>query len=447
MKLIKKCDVELINYFTYQNELVILHPLIDEMVLESKTATVSSHPSSPHDYGSLEEHEVLTGDSDPVRSKSPRQLNHVVELPSTVPRETLASTPSTGLNSVGSKAVGTMTSTQGLNDLYQRTPLLSTNGGADWNEPNSNGGPKIMFTSQEDKKRGPGAVNSNGGIVRIDIGAGAEDNPKFPEENILRIAFLILVFNLVLTTTSLAIVHEWVPDRQVYKPLPDIVLDAVPATDWTLYLSEVLIMISTNIMVVVILVHRHRFIILRRLFLLLALLYMLRSITMFVTVLPVSSTSYNCAAKANSTSPRLIASRVLQLISGFGLSINGKHTFCGDYIYSGHTTILAMSYLMIYEYSPKRYFLLHWASFVMSVAGVIMVLVAHGHYTVDVLIAYYITTRLFWQRTPYNYLANVWWFRIFQYFEGNVGGPLPRQYETPLQIVRKYTYRHENRDS
>ncbi|KAI5733014.1 hypothetical protein M8J76_006619 [Diaphorina citri] len=260
-------------------------------------------------------------------------------------------------------------------------------------------------------------------------------------------SFLILVFNLVLTTTSLAIVHEWVPDRQVYKPLPDIVLDAVPATDWTLYLSEVLIMISTNIMVVVILVHRHRFIILRRLFLLLALLYMLRSITMFVTVLPVSSTSYNCAAKANSTSPRLIASRVLQLISGFGLSINGKHTFCGDYIYSGHTTILAMSYLMIYEYSPKRYFLLHWASFVMSVAGVIMVLVAHGHYTVDVLIAYYITTRLFWQRTPYNYLANVWWFRIFQYFEGNVGGPLPRQYETPLQIVRKYTYRHENRDS
>jgi hypothetical protein len=39
----------------------------------------------------------------------------------------------------------------------------------------------------------------------------------------------------------------------------------------------------------------------------------------------------------------------------------------------------------------------------MSVAGVIMVLVAHGHYTVDVLIAYYITTRLFW---VYHTLAN-----------------------------------------
>lgn len=41
--------------------------------------------------------------------------------------------------------------------------------------------------------------------------------------------------------------------------------------------------------------------------------------------------------------------RVFQLISGMGLSINGKHTYCGDYIYSGHTIILVMSYLIINE--------------------------------------------------------------------------------------------------
>jgi shingomyelin synthase len=40
---------------------------------------------------------------------------------------------------------------------------------------------------------------------------------------------------------------------------------------------------------------------------------------------------------------------VFQLISGFGLSINGKHTYCGDYIYSGHTIMLTMSYLIISE--------------------------------------------------------------------------------------------------
>lgn len=38
-----------------------------------------------------------------------------------------------------------------------------------------------------------------------------------------------------------------------------------------------------------------------------------------------------------------------------------------------------------------------------ALVGVLMVLVAHGHYTIDVLIAYYITTRLFW---VYHTLAN-----------------------------------------
>lgn len=62
-----------------------------------------------------------------------------------------------------------------------------------------------------------------------------------------------------------------------------------------------------------------------------------------------SSTTYYCSPKANSTNPVLIAKRVFQLFSGFGLSINGKHTFCGDYMYSGHTTILVMSYLIVVE--------------------------------------------------------------------------------------------------
>lgn len=70
---------------------------------------------------------------------------------------------------------------------------------------------------------------------------------------------------------------------------------------------------------------------------------------MYVTVLPVASKTYFCSPKANNTSPLLITKRVLQLISGFGLSINGKHTYCGDYIYSGHTVVLVLSYLIIKE--------------------------------------------------------------------------------------------------
>jgi len=70
---------------------------------------------------------------------------------------------------------------------------------------------------------------------------------------------------------------------------------------------------------------------------------------MYVTVVPVASKTYYCSPKANNTSPLLVTKRVLQLISGFGLSINGKHTYCGDYIYSGHTVVLVLSYLIIKE--------------------------------------------------------------------------------------------------
>lgn len=75
---------------------------------------------------------------------------------------------------------------------------------------------------------------------------------------------------------------------------------------------------------------------------------------MYVTVLPVSSTTYYCSPKSNSTSVIIIAKRALQLMSGFGLSINGKHTYCGDFIYSGHTVMLVLGYLIISECKFKQ---------------------------------------------------------------------------------------------
>ena len=71
---------------------------------------------------------------------------------------------------------------------------------------------------------------------------------------------------------------------------------------------------------------------------------------MFLTVLPVADTKYlkdTCAQPSNGTTPLIVAQRVLKLLSGMGLSINGKHVYCGDYIYSGHTMSLIMGFLVI----------------------------------------------------------------------------------------------------
>lgn len=53
-------------------------------------------------------------------------------------------------------------------------------------------------------------------------------------------------------------VHERVPDRNTYGPLPDVVLDNVTAQDWALNVSEVLIMIMSNSAMVFIIFHKHR---------------------------------------------------------------------------------------------------------------------------------------------------------------------------------------------
>ena len=95
--------------------------------------------------------------------------------------------------------------------------------------------------------------------------------------------------------------------------------------------------------------------------------------------------------------------------------------------------------------SPKRWFLLHWLSFITTVTGVLTLLFARGHYSIDVLIAYWITTRLWWiyhtiannpslivKENKYNYLSQFWWFCIFKYFEGKVGRPIPKGFNWPL---------------
>lgn len=67
-----------------------------------------------------------------------------------------------------------------------------------------------------------------------------------------------MVFNFILTTTSLAMLHERVPDRNVYGPLPDIVLDNIEVQNWALDVSEVLIVIVSNSAVLLVIFHKHR---------------------------------------------------------------------------------------------------------------------------------------------------------------------------------------------
>jgi len=294
--------------------------------------------------------------------------------------------------------------------------------------------------------------------VKLDMPTDSSDQEirnrptKIPGEPLKTLlSALFLGTGFLATTTSLAFTHERVPD---IKPLPDIVLDNIRYQSWGLDVSEYLLMISTMSALVVVLLHSHRLIILRRIWFLLGILYYYRALTMFVTVLPKADETYICMPRQNDTTALDYAKRVLTIISGGGLSINGKHIYCGDYIFSGHTMTLTMGYLTIKQYSPKRFKLLHWISWLVSFCGVVFLLIARGHYTIDVLLAYYVSSRIWWLyhtlahnkqlkiRGEHNLLDNMCWWHVFRFFETKIPGPLPRRYSLPLpkRVKRFFTY-------
>jgi shingomyelin synthase len=272
--------------------------------------------------------------------------------------------------------------------------------------------------------------------------------PREPLKTFVASIFLFMAF--VATTASLAFVHDRVPFDN--DPLPDLFLDNVKYQHWGLDASEILLMILVWTAILITIFHKHRFIVYRRIFLLGGLHYFYRAITMVVTTLPVADKIYQeeiCRPQSNQTTAFVIGQRVLKLISGMGLSINGQHVYCGDYIYSGHTMSLIMAYLIIKEYSPRRWVLLHYAAMVLAIGGVVTLLIARGHYSIDVVIAYWITTRIWWifhtladnanlkevdgyGRNQNNYLKNLWWWYIFRWFECNVPICLPRRFNLPI---------------
>ena len=150
-----------------------------------------------------------------------------------------------------------------------------------------------------------------------------------------------------MTTFSLALTHDRVPD---YGPLPDIVLDNTTYHQWGLKVSEIIIVITIVLAFITVMLHTHRMIVIRRVFFILGLLYMYRGLTMFVTVLPIPDKNYECAPQLNHTITFLeLISRVATIVSGGGLSMNGKQIYCGDFIFSGHTMVLMMTFFVVRE--------------------------------------------------------------------------------------------------
>lgn len=94
--------------------------------------------------------------------------------------------------------------------------------------------------------------------------------------------------------------------------------------------------------------------------------------------------------------------------------------------------------------TPRNLYFLHTLTWIMNMFGVFFILAAHEHYSIDVFIAFYITSRLFlYYHTLSNNQALMQrdsvrtrvWFPLFSYFEASVDGIVPNEYDTPAEIL------------
>ncbi|XP_010868413.1 phosphatidylcholine:ceramide cholinephosphotransferase 1 [Esox lucius] len=283
-------------------------------------------------------------------------------------------------------------------------------------------------------------------MVQIPIPMAVVERSGFPQEwGKTGVAFVYAVFCFVTTSVIISVVHERVPAKEHTPPLPDKFFDLFDRVEWAFSICEINGMLLVGLWLVQWILLKYRSIIGRRFFFIVGTLYLYRCVTMYITTLPVPGMHFQC-------SPKLFGDweaqmrRIMKMIAGGGLSITGSHTMCGDYLYSGHTVMLTLTYLFIKEYSPKRFWWYHWFCWTLSAVGIFCILLAHDHYTVDVVVAYFITTRLFWwyhtlanqqalkETSQSNPFSRVWWYGLFQYFEENVKGIVPRNYQLPWPL-------------
>ncbi|XP_066592765.1 ceramide phosphoethanolamine synthase [Prorops nasuta] len=302
----------------------------------------------------------------------------------------------------------------------------------------------------------PHVGNNEGSIEQEFYSASVSEDGQashLPPEiwkTLISLAYLFIV--TWITAFVMVIVHDRVPDMKKYPPLPDIFLDNVPHIPWAFDMCEVTGTVLFAMWLVVLVFHKYRFILLRRFFALSGTVFLLRCVTMLITSLSVPGAHLQCQPRKGSdedwttTAYGELYNKIAMayvIWRGAGMSIQGVRT-CGDYMFSGHTVALTMLNFFITEYTSRQLYFLHTFSWMLNMFGIFFILAAHEHYSIDVFVAFYITSRLF---LYYHTLANNQalmqrdsnrtkiWFPLFSFFESSVDGIVPNEYESPSVII------------
>jgi len=217
-------------------------------------------------------------------------------------------------------------------------------------------------------------------------------------------ATAMILASIMLQITNQRVEH----DHKIQPPLRDLVFEIqaktfiLPSMPHLFRFTEIFGIFQVAQFATFLLIHKHRLVIFRRFCYIVGTVYFYRCLTVLVTQLPVPGYHLKCQPKYNPKNPVYteIAKRVLETMEGGGTSY--KVIACGDYMYSGHTVILVSTCLFLLRYVHKSIFYYDfiyyiWRYIVLSMTslGIVFVVLAHEHYTVDCIVAYYIVTQIF----------------------------------------------------
>ncbi|GMT32212.1 hypothetical protein PFISCL1PPCAC_23509 [Pristionchus fissidentatus] len=325
-------------------------------------------------------------------------------------------------------------------ELQVRPSMSSLSGAEDGEAAGGVGGGGAHTNNNHSSNR---MLHSNGNVVSISLGdvgdhdtsisaRAASTGARCAKSDALKtlLAFLCLTLSAFLNFFLLTIIHDIVPR----EPLPDLTFKLIPQQRWAWSLGDVLSTVNSIIAFTCIAMHQHRWVVLRRLFLLGAILYGLRACVMGVTFLPPSFHNRDeiCQPQVNRTAMygMEIATRFLTYVVTLGLTSGQDKILCGDLMFSGHTIVLTLMYFVQLQYTPRGLWWLRYLAAPITFGGIAALVVSGGHYTMDVFVAYWLASHVFWSyhqifemrkseraNAP---LSRLWWFWLCYWFEAEV---------------------------
>jgi len=256
----------------------------------------------------------------------------------------------------------------------------------------------------------------------------------------------LVLFYLFLAASSNWAVLAFTHDRVGRVPLPDLVFQLIPEQVWAIRLGDVMVSLCSCSFFLLLAFHRRRFVVLRRVGFIGATLYVMRSVCLIFTQLPPGYE--NNDQRCREQSPPSIAiwlHRFLEQFITIGFQDStGTRMLCGDLLFSGHTIVLMVCSQTVAYYLPKTWHPLHYLPRLFALIGMCCLLLSRTHYTVDVLIALWLTVLLFQQyhafielehherRHSALHFMGIFW--IVTWLEQNVdSGRNGNKFEWPLQ--------------